>query len=220
MNPDPRVRRGAHRTTRAVGATVLPSLLAILAVTALVTALYGWRGEDAKPPSAVAAPAPEPTTSVATVSAKAAARKSDEPVVSSRSAAAKTSSAAKKSRAAAAKKSRAAAAKKRRAAADKQKAAASARLRSDLAVVVLNETSRSGLAAAVADRLRGNGWTVSGVGNFRGAVPATTVYYPAGHAAAAQAAANSLPTPPRVLPRFGNLSTSRLTVIVTTNYPS
>jgi LytR cell envelope-related transcriptional attenuator len=211
MNLDPRVRRGAHRTTRAVGATVLPSLLAILAVTSLITALYVWRGEDAKPPSAVAAPATEPTTSVATVSAKAAARKSEEPVATTRSPAARKSSAAKKSRAAA---------KRHAAAASKQRAAASAALRSDMAVVVLNETSRRGLAAAVADRLRGNGWTVSGVGNFRGAVPATTVYYPAGHAAAAQAAANSLPTPSRVLPRFGNLSTSRLTVIVTTNYPS
>ena len=54
MNPDPRVRRGAHRTSRAASATLLPSLLAILAVTSLITALYVWRGEDAKPPSAAA----------------------------------------------------------------------------------------------------------------------------------------------------------------------
>ena len=47
-------------------------------------------------------------------------------------------------------------------------------------VVVLNQTSRSGLAGSVADQLRGKGWTVPAVGNFRGIVPATTVYYPAG----------------------------------------
>jgi hypothetical protein len=85
---------------------------------------------------------------------------------------------------------------------------------------VLNETTRGGLAAAVAARLRTKGWSVIGVGNFRGAVPATTVYYPEGHADAAQAAAKSLPTPARIRPRFGNLSTTRLTVVVTSNYPS
>ena len=63
------------------------------------------------------------------------------------------------------------------------------------------------------------GWTVPAVGNFRGVVPATTVYYPPGQEAAAQAAAESLPTTPRIRPRFGNLSTTRLTVVVTDTYP-
>jgi hypothetical protein len=190
MSPDPRVRRGAHRTSRAASATLLPSLLAILAVTSLITALNVWRGEDAKPPSAAAAPAAHSSTSpAATVSTKAAPEKTNEPVATTSSPQAKQH----KTR---------------------------ALLRADIAIVVLNETTRSGLASTAAAALRAKGWTVIGVGNFRGVVTATTVYYPVGHIAAAQAAAKSLPTPPRVLPRFGNLSTTRLTVVVATNYPS
>jgi hypothetical protein len=60
---------------------------------------------------------------------------------------------------------------------------------------------------------------VPAVGNFRGVVPATTVYYPPGQEAAAQTAAEGLPTAPRIRPRFGNLSTTRLTVVVTDTYP-
>jgi hypothetical protein len=200
MNPDPRVRRGAHRTSRAATATLLPSLLAILAVTSLITALYVWRGDDAKPPSA-AASSGSPTTqadsttspaSTAGATAGAATTKATEPV--------KTTSSPS--------------------ATHKAKTDPAAALRKSVGIVVLNETARRGLAATVATRLRAKGWTVSSVGNFRGAVPATTVYYPVGKEAAANAAAKSLPTPPRVLPRFGNLSETRLTVIVTTNYPS
>jgi cytoskeletal protein RodZ len=88
-----------------------------------------------------------------------------------------------------------------------------------LGVVVLNQTSRAGLAAAVAGRLRARGFTVVGTGNFHGVVPATTVYYPPGDAAAALQVARALPTSPRTGPRFSNLSTTRLTVVVTDNYP-
>jgi len=191
MNPDPRERRGAHRTRRAASATLLPSLLAILAVTSLITALYVWRGKDSKQPPAAASSdglhSAGSSASAGSVSAKAT--KTTEPASTSTSPVIK-----------------------------KHKATASAQLRQEIAIVVLNETTRGGLAATVAARLRAQGWTVSGVGNFRGAVPATTVYYPVGHEAAALAAAKSLPTPRRVLPRFGNLSTSRLTVIVAGNY--
>jgi hypothetical protein len=189
MSPDPRVRRGAHRTSRAATATLLPSLLAILAVTSLITALYVWRGEDAKPPSAAAAGASRTSASpAATVSTKASPEQTNEPVATTSSPPAK-------------------------------KPKTGALLRADIAIVVLNDTVRPGLASTVATQLRSKGWAVTGVGNFRGLVSATTVYYPIGHAAAAQAAAKSLPTPPRVLPRFGNLSTTRLTVVVAANYP-
>lgn len=199
MNPDPRVRRGAHRTSRAASATLLPSLLAILAVTSLITALYVWRGEDVKSPPAAAKSTPraaEFSTGVttpppSTASSPATSAATTEP-------AATTSSPA----------------------ATRSKASRGAQLRKDVAVVVLNQTSRSGLASTVAERLRAKGWTVTAVGNFRGVVPATTVYYPVGDEAAALAAAKSLPTPARTRPRFGNLSTTLLTVVVTTNYPS
>lgn len=89
----------------------------------------------------------------------------------------------------------------------------------DLEVVVLNQTSRRGLAGSVADALRAEGWDVYAVGNFRGVVPDTTVYHPQGAEAEALAVARDLPTEPRVKPRFGNLSTTRLTVVVTDSYP-
>jgi hypothetical protein len=189
MSPDPRVRRGAHRTSRAASATLLPSLLAILAVTSLITALDVWRGQDAKPPPAAAARLSDTSTSpTAAASTTATPEKINEPVASTGSPVA-------------------------------TKRQTRALLRADIDIVVLNETARPGLASTAAAQLRAKGWTVTGVGNFRGVVTATTVYYPFGHVAAAQAAARSLPTPPRVLPRFGNLSSTRLTVVVTSNYP-
>jgi cytoskeletal protein RodZ len=201
MNQDPRLRRGAHRTSRAASATLLPSLLAILAVTSLITALYVWRGEEARPPSAAASgssPTPHSsttspaTTAADTTTATTATTATTEPATTTTSAPT----------------------------GHKTKTAPGAQLRASIEIVVLNQTGQAGLAATAATRLRAKGWTVGAVGNFHGVVPATTVYYPVGQEAAATAAAKSLPTPPRVLPRFGNLSLTRLTVVVTANYPA
>jgi hypothetical protein len=200
MNQDPRLRRGAHRTSRAASATLLPSLLAILAVTSLITALYVWRGEEARPPSAAASGSSQTphssTTSPATTAADTATATTEpattEPATTTTSAPT----------------------------GHKTKRVPGAQLRASIEIVVLNQTGQAGLAATAATRLRAKGWTVNTVGNFHGVVPATTVYYPAGQEAAATAAAKSLPTPPRVLPRFGNLSLTRLTVVVTSNYPA
>jgi hypothetical protein len=170
----------------------MPSLLAVLAVTALVTSLAVWRGEETVQPGAAAS----------TSSPKAASREalSQAPATSSPATSTAPSTTAPPPSTETV---------------DKTEPADPR----DVQVVVLNQTSRSGLAGSVADRLRGKGWTVPAVGNFRGTVPATTVYYPAGQDAAAQAAAESLPTTPRIRPRFGNLSTTRLTVVVTDSYP-
>jgi cytoskeletal protein RodZ len=195
------LRRGAHRTSRAASATLLPSLLAILAVTSLITALYVWRGEEARPPSAAASgssPTPQRSTPTSHSSTTAPATTASETTTTTTKPATTTTSAPTD---------------------HKTKAAPGAQLRASIAIVVLNQTGQAGLAATVATRMRAKGWTVSGVGNFHGVVPATTVYYPVGQEAAATAAAKSLPTPPRVLPRFGNLSLTRLTVVLTSNYP-
>ena len=88
-----------------------------------------------------------------------------------------------------------------------------------IGVVVLNDSGRTGLGARVAQTLRAAGWTVAAVGNFHGAVPSTTIYYPAGHAADAAALGAALPGPDRLRPRFGNLSKTRLTVVLTASYP-
>jgi cytoskeletal protein RodZ len=189
---EPRVRRGAHRPRRDVTRALLPSLLAILAVTALITALYVWRGEDTKPPSSAAATSSATTT--ATPDPGASASASATPTSPPAASASATSAPATK--------------------------AGETPQTPAIAVVVLNQTTQGGLANVVADRLRARGWTVAGVGNFRGAVPATTVYYPEGAQAQAEAAASSLPTPARTRPRFGNLSTTRLTVVVTDSYPT
>jgi LytR cell envelope-related transcriptional attenuator len=84
----------------------------------------------------------------------------------------------------------------------------------DASVVVLNQTAIAGLAASTGGKLRSQGWNVTGTGNFHGTVGSTTVYYPPGLEAQATSLAADLGVE-RVRPRFGNLSTSKLTVVVT-----
>lgn len=190
-SPTPLRRQGAHRTRNSVAGALLPSLLAVVAVAALITSLAVWRAGDPAQPSAAA------STGSASASSKAASshQASTTPARSTSTPSASTPGATTPS------------------------ASAPAAARTDVEVVVLNQSSRAGLASTVADQLRGKGWTVPAVGNFRGVVPATTVYYPPGAESAAQAAAEDLASPPRIRPRFGNLSTTRLTVVVTSDYP-
>jgi hypothetical protein len=192
-SPVHRHRHGAHRSGRSLLAAAMPSVLAVAAVAALITSLAVWRGQDPGQPSASA------TTGT--------------PSAPSREA---LSQAPSSSPAEATATQKAAGTKKHHA---RTASAPPSTAPRDVEVVVLNQTHRSGLAGSVAEVLRGKGWTVPAVGNFRGTVSATTVYYPAGAEAAAQAAAESLPSAPRIRPTFGNLSTSRLTVVVTDSYP-
>lgn len=189
----PRVRAGAHRTGSGLLGALVPSALAVAAVTALITALAVWQGEEPDLPSAAAS-----TTSAKAATSRAAATSA--PPSPSASLTATPSATAKPSKTA-------------------KPAKTTTPVVRDLEVVVLNQTSRGGLAGAVAERLRSAGWQVPAVGNFRGVVPATTVYYPAGGKAEALAVAKDLPTEPRTRPRFGNLSMTRLTVVVTSSYP-
>ena len=187
----PGARRGAHRSSRDIAGAFVPSLLAVLAVTAMITALYVWRGES--PDTTV--PAGATTTKSSTTPAPSASKKGTPTTKPASTAAASKP-------------------------ATTAPATASTVPVGDVEVVVLNQTSRKGLAGTVAKRLRDKGWTVALTGNFSGRVPSTTVYYPPGAKADAEAAAAGLPTKPRVMPRFGNLSTTRLTVVVTDSYPS
>ncbi len=197
--PSPsRQRRGAHRTGHGIAGAVLPSLLAVLAVASLITSLAVWRGEDPGQPSAAASTtSPKSTREALSQAPTSSASPSTTPKASHTKAAASSASTS----------------------AEETSDAATRPADFAVEVVVLNQTSRAGLAGEVATRLRGEGWTVPAVGNFRGVVPATTVYYPPGQEAAAQTAAEGLPTAPRIRPRFGNLSTTRLTVVVTDTYP-
>jgi hypothetical protein len=84
----------------------------------------------------------------------------------------------------------------------------------DAKVVVLNATSRRGLAARFQQSLRAKGWNVVAVGNFRGNIPATTVYYPEEQQAAAEALDRQFGEVNRVRPAFAGISRTRLTVIL------
>jgi hypothetical protein len=83
----------------------------------------------------------------------------------------------------------------------------------DYPVVVLNETPIHGLAAKVADRLRDKGWTVTGVGNWIGAIHETTVYYPSGERSRAERLAADLGVN-RIRPRVGGMLPNRLSVVL------
>ena len=184
-SPTPARRQGAHRSGRGLVSAVMPSLLAVVAVAALITSLAVWRGQDPVQPKAAAA------TTTGTPASREALSQAPNPAKTSPSALAT----------------------------DPVTTAPARSTLRDVQVVVLNQTSRAGLASEVADALRADGWTVAAVGNFHGIVPATTVYYPPGEELAAQTAAEDLQATPRIRPRFGNLSTSRLTVVVTDSYP-
>lgn len=196
---DTRDRRGAHRLQRGPLQALLPGLLAVAAVGALVVAVLVMRGTS--PSATVATTAPSsPRASAAPTSGSPSAVAT--PTSSSSASPADSGSASASPGDSAS-------------ATASGEATATDGVKSSTLVVVLNQTRISGLAGQVAQTLRSAGWTVSGTGNFSGSVPATTVYYPDGMQAAAEALAADVPGPDRVRPRFGNLSKDKLTVIVT-----
>ncbi len=83
-------------------------------------------------------------------------------------------------------------------------------------VVVLNETTERGMAARVAAHLTTLGWKVTGVGNWRGNISQSTVYYPPGDLAAARSLAYDLGIT-RLRPRVAGMLTDRLTVVLTSD---
>ncbi|HEX2177188.1 MAG TPA: LytR C-terminal domain-containing protein [Nocardioidaceae bacterium] len=84
----------------------------------------------------------------------------------------------------------------------------------DVYVEVYNNTSISGLAAQRAAELQDAGWQVIGVDNWFGDIPASTVYYPAGFEAEADALAETLGVD-RVRGAVAPMKFDRLTVILT-----
>ncbi|MGN6331794.1 MAG: LytR C-terminal domain-containing protein [Motilibacteraceae bacterium] len=204
---DTRDRRGAHRMQRGPVQALVPGLLAVAAVAALVVAVLVMRGTAPSTTTTAAAGA----TSTPQATTSAAAGGSPSSVASASSSADATGSAAPTDSAAASPTPTDASATP----GSTGEGTATDGVKSSAVVVVLNQTRISGLAGQVAQTLRSAGWTVSGTGNFSGNVPATTVYYPEGMQAAAEALAADVPGPDRVRPRFGNLSKDKLTVIVT-----
>ncbi len=83
-------------------------------------------------------------------------------------------------------------------------------------VEVYNNSGVTGLAADRAAFLQGAGWNVSGTDNWYGAIPGTTVYYPAGYRSQATELAETLGIT-RLRPAVSPMQFDRLTVILTTS---
>ncbi len=189
MSDEFRPRRGAHRTRPTGVAAVLPALLAVAVVVALIVALLWWRGEPVTESS-------PPGDVRVTAEPRAGLTPSTAPSAAPTGTPAGEPSATP----------------------GEPSPSPTPSVPQDVEVVVLNATTVTGLAGQAANDLEDRGWRVYGVANFRGSVESTAVYFPPGLETEAQQLADSLPGPTRVLPRFGNLSTTRLTVVVSGDY--
>jgi hypothetical protein len=83
-------------------------------------------------------------------------------------------------------------------------------------VEVLNNSRITGLAHHVAAEVESRGWTISQIGNLRGKISETTVYFPAGDLAAAQHLQGEFGSIQRVLPQSeAGLDSTSLVLVVT-----
>jgi hypothetical protein len=89
-----------------------------------------------------------------------------------------------------------------------------------IAVTVLNNSTIQHLAARAADQLRARSWPIRLVGNYRGRLPVSTLYYLPGQQDAARLLAREFPAVERVLPRPEHLPGSGLTLVVTRDWPA
>jgi hypothetical protein len=90
-----------------------------------------------------------------------------------------------------------------------------------VALVVLNNTSKTGLADTAAARFKAGGWTIASTGNLSNSILSTCAYYdPA--VANAQAAATALqaqfPAIKRVVAKFSGLPAGAIVVVLTSDY--
>jgi hypothetical protein len=88
-----------------------------------------------------------------------------------------------------------------------------------LPVTVLNNSRITGLAARGAARFTAGGWPVAHIGNFRGRIPVTTVYYDAGLETSAREFADAFEGVVRVRPRFEGLPARGVVVVLTREFP-
>ncbi len=190
---------GAHRVRRSPLRYVLPALLGAVVVVLIGSGLAGWVGrgtpDDQAGPagSQVHVSTPRSSAPSTGASSPAASSPASSPTATSKPTTAKPSS--------------------------KPTPTATGPVRPPVVhapVVVLNETTQRGMAARVAQHLRSLGWTVSGVGNWRGNITTSTVYYPPGQLAAARSLAYDLGIS-RLRPRVAGMLTDRLTVVLTSD---
>lgn len=88
------------------------------------------------------------------------------------------------------------------------------------AVLVLNNSRVTGLAAKAARDFQAKGWRIAGTGNLSGRLPRTTVYYGPGQQEAAVELKRAFPAVVDMAPRYAGLpGEGGLTVVVTRDYP-
>lgn len=85
-------------------------------------------------------------------------------------------------------------------------------------VTVLNNSRRSGLAQQVAAEVHAKGWPIAQVGNYRGRLAVTTVFYAPGQLAQARELAREFSQIQRIEPRFAGLPGRGLTLVVTRDW--
>jgi len=88
-------------------------------------------------------------------------------------------------------------------------------------LVVLNNTMVSGLAKQAANTFESGGWTVTRYGNYQNDILSTCAYYDpsiSGSRAAAKALQRQFPAIKRVEPRFAELPSGPVVVVLTPDY--
>ena len=88
-------------------------------------------------------------------------------------------------------------------------------------LIVLNNTTTSGLAKRAAERFEAGGWTVSRYDNYQNDIASTCAYYDpsaSGAKQAAKALRRQFPTIKRVEPRFAELPEGPVVVVLTPDY--
>ncbi len=91
--------------------------------------------------------------------------------------------------------------------------------RGNIFVEVYNNSNIAGLAGKVAEKADGAGWKVVGSDNWRGTIPASTIYYPERLKRAAKQLSKDLGVK-RLMPAVDPMRGDRLTVILTPDYVS
>lgn len=90
-----------------------------------------------------------------------------------------------------------------------------------LPLVVLNNTTITGLAAQASDRFRAGGWTVTSFGNYQNDILSTCAYYDPAVPDADRDAKRlqaQFPTIKRVAPKFAELPAGPIVVVLTPDY--
>ena len=91
----------------------------------------------------------------------------------------------------------------------------------DVPLVVLNNTTITGLAQQAAQRFEDGGWTVTRYGNYQNDILSTCAYYDpavAGARAAAEALQRQFPSIKRVKQKFPELPDGPIVVVLTPDY--